>query len=453
MAVTSKWAKYSDDWYRERVGNETEWRGFCDSLGADESTLRRHFQKYRPELLKEVRGTLDRNRASLKGEIRKEQQELDATKRQLDTARADAEALSRDVTTEAGRIAEGLRNALQAERREHKRTKDHVLSQEETIDRIVNESRDPLPAPKLTFRRSKGKRQRDAILHISDLHYGQKVGVDDTPGGINILNREVFDIRLQRYTDAVCGISMDYSMGHTLDTLWLAFGGDILEGWGIFNGQEWHLFCDPMQQVVEGRSRIKRMIQTIVDVAVNEAGIKEVNAIWVNGNHGTPGGRKAGAVPSTLNWDWLLASLLRDDFAEWPLNLFAIEPGGACHFESKGNIGLMQHGDTVKGSLGIPWYGFTRADARNIRSSNIIHDFGLVGHFHQAAVTPIGHGRIYHNGNAVGTNNLGRFVGSGPASQNMFFVSEDHGVAAQIEIQLQTREERLVMPVIHGQGE
>lgn len=369
----------------------------------------------------------------------------------LDEVR-EAFSAHKDVLSREGRQEFAKEAELKFLRGEVKRLQGAVVHQEDFFDRIVAESKESRPAPKFSINRSKGKKERGVVLHLSDMHYGQEVLPEDTPGGLNVYNEEVFKQRLARYTDAVTNSLLDLSRAHGIENVVFALGGDMCEGYGIYKGQEWHLWTDPVRQVVEVADYIEHLLAHILDVAFEECGVRSASVVAVNGNHGTPQGRKAGAQPTTHNYDWLIYKMLEKGLSSYPLEAFGIEPGGACYFQSQGHIFYMTHGHTVKGWGGIPYYGLTRSDARTIRMNNTIYDYGLFAHHHQNAAIPIGHGEMFINGNWVGANNLAQYVGSGPAAQNCYVVSREYGVGERWKIELQTKEERVVRPEIHATG-
>ena len=107
----------------------------------------------------------------------------------------------------------------------------------------------------------------------------------------------------------------------------------------------------------------------------------------------------------------IVYKLLEERLANHPIKNFVIEGAGNYIFDIAGNLFGMVHGDEVKGWGGLPFYGLTRQDARNIRTLNVIPHV-LLGHHHQPASIPIGYGEYLMSGNWVGANNLSGVVGS-----------------------------------------
>jgi hypothetical protein len=143
----------------------------------------------------------------------------------------------------------------------------------------------------------------------------------------------------------------------------------------------------------------------------------------------------------------MVYKLLEERLANFPLHSFVIEPGGNCAFEILGNPFAMIHGDEINSWGSIPFYGFTRYDAKMIRTLNFIPDYVLLGHHHQQANIPIGYGEWLMSGNWVGATALSRVVGANQPKQAMFMVDERNGVLDRIPILLDDR--RKPQPTIH----
>jgi hypothetical protein len=218
-----------------------------------------------------------------------------------------------------------------------------------------------------------------------------------------------------------------YAAGHRIENIVFALGGDMVEGDEIYRGMEWHLELDPAEQVLGARELLGGAIDAIMEIGA-ALGVSTANVLCVPGNHGRVGGKKGGDRPPSYSWDYLVFKLLEERLANHPIKTFAIEKAGACYFEMKGNLFGMIHGDEIRGWGGIPFYGITRADARMVRTANLIPDYVLLGHHHQPAAIPVGYGEWLMSGNWVGGNSLSKIVGSNTPSQSVYFVSEEHGV-------------------------
>lgn len=331
-------------------------------------------------------------------------------------------------------------------RAEHKRLIAERANREAIIERIVDAARVPVEVPRYAVRKqTKSLPVRSAVLPVFDCQFGQLVQPDDTPLGIGGFNTDVFDERLQRWLDAVTGSMRDYAASHRVTELVIPFGGDMVEGEDIFAGQAWQLELDPARQTVEfARRWTKVLSDTLIPFVKEEIGVEKLMVVCVPGNHGKVGGKRKGATPSTMSWDWLAFEWMRDALRAEPINEFAIEPGGAVLFETAGHLFLTIHGDEIKGWGGLPFYGLTRYDGRAIRMTGEVYDYCLLGHHHQPASIPNGSGgEFIVSGDWVGGNNLSRFLAAASRpQQRLLFVGEKYGITENIPIYLEEHSRR-----------
>ena len=352
-----------------------------------------------------------------------------------------------DVTTRDGRNQANRELEIKDLKKRTKDLEARLLDQENLIERITIASTDPLPKPKFRVKANRSKKpSRTILLPIFDAQYGQRVRREDTIGGVGGFDSEVFASRLKTYVEKVSALMVNYAGGHSIEGLVFALGGDMVEGDEIFSGQEWQLELNPAEQVMGIRDHLAYAIDALMGVGAS-LGVKQASVLAVPGNHGTIGGRKKGARPKSYNWDMIVYKLLEERLANHPIKNFVIEGAGNCIFDIAGNLFGMVHGDEVKGWGGLPFYGLTRQDARNIRTLNVIPQYVLLGHHHQPASIPIGYGEYLMSGNWVGANNLSGVVGSNTPSQWCFGVSPEHGVCDRFLLYLD--DVRKPTPTIH----
>jgi hypothetical protein len=301
----------------------------------------------------------------------------------------------------------------------------------------------PMPSPPARKRRAAGTQHHpvDVILHVVDVQYGMVVDPDEVAGGgfsPDIVDQE----RMPRYLEAVEGILRATTSTSPLGTVWLAMGGDLVEGEDVFKGQAWHLAIDAGEQVV----RFGRLwAQSAAHIAglVKELGGHTV-MLSVVGNHGVHGGRSAGAVPPALSYDHLAYALsceaLRPTAAK--LNLTMHEDAQrARYFEvCGGRTVLLTHGDQDRGGglVGVPVVTGLRNDLSVRLSTDIQHDLHLSGHYHRpTGITVGGDAERLWSGAWVGSTNLstGRGGASLP-SQQVIVMHPEYGLSALHRIRL-----------------
>jgi hypothetical protein len=306
---------------------------------------------------------------------------------------------------------------------------------------MVEAAARPMPRPKYNVRMRSSdakKPSRDVLLPLFDMQYGSEVKAKNTVHGLGDFNAEIFAERMALYVEKVTRHMRDFSAGHRLERLIFALGGDMVEGDEIYGGIEWHLEMHPIEQAFQVHEHIAHAIVAIMRAGA-EVGIREASILCVPGNHGKVGGKKAGDKPPSYSWDVLVFRLLKMALSNQPIKNFIVEPAGACFFDIRGNLFAMIHGDEVRGWGGLPFYGFTRYDAKMIRTANVIPDYVLLGHHHQPASIPIGFGEYLMSGNWVGATSLSKHVGSNTPSQFLYYVDDQYGVGDRAPIYLDKR--------------
>ncbi len=316
---------------------------------------------------------------------------------------------------------------------------DKALSNRAAItERIIEAARVPVKPVVLKVPKRQASKLpiRSAVAPIFDVQYGQLVRPDDTPLGLGEYSDSIFRERLARWYEAVTKSLLDYATSHSVVELIVPLGGDLVEGADIYAGQPWQLEKDPARQTVELASHLATAIGDLVIFCKEEIGVERVMVPSVPGNHGKVGGKKSGATPSTMSWDWLCVEFLREKLRGHPIDIFASEPGGALLFDTMGHLFLLIHGQEIRGWGGIPFYGITRYDGRAIRMSGEIFDYCLMGHVHQPASLPNGSGgETIISGDWVGANNLsGQITAASRPQQNLLFVAERFGITERAPI-------------------
>lgn len=303
-------------------------------------------------------------------------------------------------------------------------------------------ARDAVPTlPPVARRDDYGEGQPvDVVCHVSDVQYGMVVDGEEVPGGgfsPDIVDGE----RLPRYLEAVRGILAATCSTRPLGTLWIASGGDHVEGHDVFRGQSWHLAIDAGEQVVRWGRLWARAVAELARMAQQHGGRTVLLA--VNGNHGVQGGRGAGATPVALSYDYLAHALtceaLRHHADALDLTMHE-EPRLAVYFQTCGALVLMTHGDQDRGGglVGVPVVTGLRNDYAVRMSTAVQHDLHICGHYHRATSITVGADSERHWNSAwVGSTNLS--IGRGGASlpsQNVFVIHPEYGMSALHRIRL-----------------
>lgn len=300
----------------------------------------------------------------------------------------------------------------------------------------------PPPLPRVRAKRDRRRTSVDVVLHVSDKQYGEVVHEEDTPGGR--YSPEIYEEeRLPRYVQAVEALIENTSHANPIGTVWVAQGGDFVEGHGVFRGQEWHLALDAGSQIVR-LSRAWAGALARIAACAKAAGAERVAVVSVVGNHGVPNGRAGGALPPTLSFDYLCYESVRNQLAAMPDNghvdWYDEEARRAVYFDTAGGIILLTHGDQDRGGglVGAPVVTGLRNDLQVRLSTGVQHYLHLKGHYHRPTQITVGaDSQTIWSGAWIGTNNLsiGRGGASAP-SQNMHVLHPEHGLISSHRIKL-----------------
>jgi len=255
------------------------------------------------------------------------------------------------------------------------------------------------------------------ILHITDTHFGKKTlsyNYNKACGYMDSLAKRL-DIIAQRD-----------DLYNKCDEFHIMATGDMVDGFGIFPSQAHYLEeSDPIKQVEWG-------IQALQPLFEVGAKFKSFNFHLQAGNHGKVDKR----AKESSNWDVLFGSLLIQKFGQRATVGYyrpRVVPVKNYGF-------LLNHGDDINSSMGIPFYGILRIAkewAINIPNWQYL----LMGHFHTCAFIPINHQnginakKVYMGGTIVSDDDFSikRYGKDGDPSWWAFVVDPDPRVGITSE--------------------
>jgi hypothetical protein len=299
---------------------------------------------------------------------------------------------------------EQLNRKLDLLRAESKRKSKLLTKRQSSIELLVDEvasactllpnSYEALPAP------DGGPYDPEvAMLDLSDWHLGAYVRPEDT-AGLESHSWNVLTDRVEELTSKVVKITLMERMARPINKLYINFLGDIVDGEDIFAGHGMEVDFPLVDQVFEAIPHIEQMIHTLLSPPALYEEIT-INGVW--GNHGRTG-RKGTHHPRD-NWDYLLYRILAERFANVPQVKFRISDSSFMLYrvpEAPEFVHLIAHGDHIKSSLSIPYYGIDRATARWISLSGVFIHYVHLGHCHRSANIDLPHGEQIINGALVG---------------------------------------------------
>jgi hypothetical protein len=283
---------------------------------------------------------------------------------------------------------------------------------------------------------------------VSDVQLGTKVDYEKM-GGINRHDWTVFLAKLAAWKDCVKTTIRERRTAVPIEGVVFAFLGDIVEGHGIFKGQQYELDYDIYQQVMHGAEDFSH---ALIDITRT---FPEINFTFygVGGNHGRIG--SYGEAPYRANFDLILYEFmrLRVEAAGVPNIVFHIPQAWFQVVETWNWTHLLVHGDDIKGFAGLPFYGLQRAIAKYNqvlqRPINYLH----IGHFHSEAGISSSLGDCIINGNFIGANSFSKqIIEANVPVQLIHGISQKNGVEWTRKAYLRSREDMKPRLTIYRHG-
>lgn len=251
--------------------------------------------------------------------------------------------------------------------------------------------------------------EEDAILIISDSQLGMLIRAQEM-GGMNFYSKEQFLIEFDMFEKGLWALMKLESKIKKFGKLWIIYLGDMVEGHDIFSGQPYNLDLNAAEACVFGANRFSQF-----EIKCTSLPFKKIETIEITGNHGTPGGRKAGAVPITLNFDWLFYNLKhymtenytlkQEDRTQVPITHFVSRTWFQL-FAVQQWLCLAIHGDEIRSYMSTPYYGIDRAFSAYLQLMDKVFHYMFLAHHHAGATLPAGRGEKIINGAWCGPGNL-----------------------------------------------
>lgn len=264
-----------------------------------------------------------------------------------------------------------------------------------------------------------------AVLHVTDVHYGKVTPTYDVA---------TCEARMLQVFNATSEITELRRRVAPIDEILVLFGGDMIEGEGIFPHQAWETEVDLIEQMVKGGPQyavnlLLSLLQIYPRVRVRAA----------PGNHG----RQGKFMSPRNNADSVFYEIVRTLIQiaspeaaariEWDLPLDR-ERGDQWY--SRFNIvgrweGMLVHGDQIKGQLGFPWYGYGKK-VNGWRNAKGTRGFTHLwaGHFHTHATFDLNDATVLSTGSPESSNGyaLENMAAAGDPKQRLSFFNERYGM-------------------------
>lgn len=289
------------------------------------------------------------------------------------------------------------------------------------------------PLPPAYRPASKGAITEHLVVHVSDMHADQVVTPEEC-GGMEEFNFPIACARAEHYVDTIVEWTQEtLAPKFNFPSLTVLMYGDMTSGEIHGHGQRSYY-----------RNQFKNcfaigQLQALMlrDLAQH---FPTVNVVCVPGNHGRRTAKKDyhGAHD---NFDYLIAKVAELHCADLGIN-FLIPDSWSVNLDINGVGFNVSHGDDVRGSLGIPFYGMARRQkgliALNSMQAGPRIRYFVMGHHHTASSLSDIDGELLVNGAWVGTDSFSynAFSGYREPSQWVHGVNPRYGITWRLKVNL-----------------
>lgn len=237
-----------------------------------------------------------------------------------------------------------------------------------------------LPLPTVRKPASKhGLIEEHVVLHLSDSHSDQVVRPEEC-GGLEKYDFPISCCRAERLVDSTLQWTQDtLSNRFTFPVLNVLAYGDFTSG-EIHGAVERSYYRNQMQNCLAIGKLHALMYRDLA------AHFPTINVVYVPGNHGRRS-QKKNYHGAHDNWDYLVAKIAALYCEDIENVSFLIPNSFSVNLDINGVGFNIAHGDDIRSSLGIPWYGLQRRQMRlqglaPLQEGPRIRYY-CVGHFHQ----------------------------------------------------------------------
>lgn len=326
-------------------------------------------------------------------------------------------SLADDIGAQAeiAELRSALRQAQQREARAKKRSDDLV----QAVYQAARDAARAVPNPR-TLTPSKDKRKGKAevaLVHATDWQLGKKT----VSFGVSTLSA-----RMEQFTEKIFELTQIQRAHHPVKECVLLFGGDMVEGIGIFPGQAYEVEAHLFDQLFEATRIMETMVRSLAGF------FDKVHVVCEFGNHGRLG--RKGDMPAGDNIDRMAYRIASERTASLK-NVTWQMSGDWYQIVTIGNYkALLVHGDEINSFGGnTPAFGILRKV--NAWSTGVVEDFQdcYMGHWHTPmSLTMANAGRIFVTGSPESHNEYARaFIAAvGQPSQRLHFIDPIKGRVA-----------------------
>ena len=281
--------------------------------------------------------------------------------------------------------------------------------------------------------------EEDLVLHLSDGHHDQIVTLEET-GDLEQYDFPISCARAEHLVNVVIEHSQEHLPNYNFRNLWILANGDHTSG-EIHGHEKRSYFRNQMKNTLAIGQLHALMIRDLAPFFDN------VYCVYVPGNHGRRTVKKD-HYGAHENWDYMVAKTTEIWCRDLDNVGFVIPNAFSVNINICGHGFHMCHGDDVRGSLGIPFYGMVRKQKNLMALNNVTGGtrtkYLCMGHHHVQSSMADLDGELLVNGAWLGNDpfSYNSFSGYRAPCQLLHGVHERHGVTWRLPIELKHEGER-----------
>ena len=286
---------------------------------------------------------------------------------------------------------------------------------------------DPIQTPEPLKVNTNSEQSHALVALLSDLHVGEVVDSAQI-SGLDEYNLETFSRRMQRWTENL--ILLTDLKRTRLDVPHLEiFGlGDFVSGEihdELIRTNEVHV----LEQVYYA---VKEIAKSFMQLAAH---FEKISFTGVAGNHGRNARKPYAKNKQTLSFDYLIYQMMTLVLQNQTNIEFIIPKSFFAYRDVLGTRFVLMHGDGIRSSLGLPYYGIARARARfqDILGVDTRFDYLVIGHYHHGASVD---DLYFINPSFKGADeySVAGMFGANRPTQTLLTIHPEHGVVSSERI-------------------
>lgn len=266
---------------------------------------------------------------------------------------------------------------------------------------------------------------------LSDLHVGAKYTLEET-GGLGEYSVEIFKKRMNKLKESVLEIAARHRHIYEIPVLHVFCLGDIVAG--MNDAGEWsacYIDLDIWDQTLCGFAALRDALATWSEH------FSKIRFYGVPGNHGRVG--QKGTHKHSSNWDRVAYSFVQESLREFTNIEFKIPATWWLYEEIQNHTFFLSHGDNIRGSMGIPYYGVERTQSRISGLLSKKPNYTLLGHFHSSNELSTNFGKVIMNSSFMGGDmySLKELSRADRPEQKVFGIHHNKGITWNYNIHLE----------------